>query len=452
MRRRGSVMFIVMWAIALGAIVLSSLQLFGYRQATLGRDAAARIQARWAARGGIEYMIAIMADHTMEPVPDDAFAMVRDMDALFERDFEVGGRIIASYDIRHDADGREWSGPMDEHSKININAALANPGLLANLEDMQPDILDAILDWMDEDDEERQLGAERHYYLTLSIPYQPRNDAMRSIGELELVAGIWPEHLRGEDWDLNNRLDSNEDDGDLTWPADEPDQILEVGWAGFLTTYSAAGGPAASGLPRIDLSQADAEELQERLGVDEQQAQALIAFAGGNDVRMEQLLTQHIQQAEQAQARESVGGRRGAPPAQNPSEPTLELEQLRAVFAECTIGDPNRRGLGRLNINTVPEELLLRLLLDQEHLVDEITYLRHSRLEGITSLVDLIEIPAFREDTASLEYVAGLMDTRSNVYSICAKGRAWPSGLEVEIIAVVDRSTLPIQILEYREQ
>jgi hypothetical protein len=89
-----------MWALALGALILSSLQLFGYRQAMQGR-----------ARGGVEYMIAIMADHTMEPVPDDAFAMVRDMDAFFDDAFEVGGRVISSYDISHFADGKECRAP-----------------------------------------------------------------------------------------------------------------------------------------------------------------------------------------------------------------------------------------------------------------------------------------------------------------------------------------------------
>jgi len=44
--RRGSALFIVMWALAVGALVLSSLQLFGYRQAMHGRDTVARIQAR----------------------------------------------------------------------------------------------------------------------------------------------------------------------------------------------------------------------------------------------------------------------------------------------------------------------------------------------------------------------------------------------------------------------
>ena len=449
--RRGSVIFVVMWALALGALILSSLQLFGYRQAMQGRDAVARIQARWAARGGVEYMIAIMADHTLVPVPNDAFAMVRDLDAFFDGEFEVGGRVISRYDIRHDADGIEWQGPMDEHSKLNVNATLEEGSLLTTLEDMSPDVVDAIFDWLDEDDDERPLGAELHYYQSLSIPYTPRNGPMRNIAELEMVAGIWPEHLRGEDWDLNNRLDANEDDGEQTWPDDDADGVLEVGWAGLLTTYSVQGPLAASGLPRIDLTGTDREELVERLGFEEELADALIAFAGAGDAKLETLLTEHIQRAERAD--EPVSRRRGRQqPAGQETGPELTTEQLRAVFAETRIGQFSGRPPGRINLNTVSEDLLRQLLFGREHLADEIVYLRSSGLEGISSIVDLIDIPAFREDTGTLELLARISDTTSNVYSICSRGRSFPSGVEVEIIAVVDRSTLPIRILEYRQQ
>jgi hypothetical protein len=445
-------MFIVMWALALGALVLGSLQLFGYRQAMQGRDAVARIQARWAARGGVEYMIAIMADHTVEPVPDDAFAMVRDMDAFFDDMFEVGGRVISSYDIRHDADGKDWKGPMDEHSKLNVNAALEEGSLLTTLEDMSPDIADAILDWMDDDDDERALGAERHYYQGLSIPYEPRNGPMRNVAEIELVAGIWPEHLRGEDWNLNNRLDPNERDGEQTWPDDNADEHLDVGWAGLMN--SADGPLAASGLPRINLAQADPEELIERLGIDELQASTLINFARGSDASLGSLLTQHIEQAEEPvqQPLTTRGRRQPQPTPEAATGPELTVEQLWAVFAETTIGAYLGVQPGRLNLNTVSEELLRQLLVGREHLADEIVYLRSSRREGISSIVDLIEIPAFREDKTTLEYLAQISDTISNVYSISSRGRSWPSGVEIEITAVVDRSTLPIRILEYREQ
>jgi len=445
--RTGSVILVVMWAIAIGAIILSSVQLYSYRQSMLGRVALGRVQARWAARGGLEYAIAIMADHTVEPVPGDAFAMVRDLDAFADgRDsLVIGGVIVGGYDIRHHSDGRSWVGPMDEHSKININAALENPNLLANLENISPDIVDAILDWIDEDDEERALGAERHYYQSLSMPYKPRNGRMRNIAELELVAGVWPEYLRGEDWNLNNRLDPNEDDAMRTWPPDEPDQRLDAGWSGMLTTYSVSGGLAESGLPRIDLRRTTPEDLIERLDITEEQAASLMTFAREANSRMSGLLTRQMEQQASAAARGSRGS------SVESAEPTLTNDELRAVLAEVTIGDSTQRTIGKLNINTVSEAVLLQLLQDREYLADEIIYLRAGRAEGIASLVDLIEIPAFQDDPGTLQYIADIMGVRSNVYSITVRGQSRIGDVEIEIFAVVDRSTVPIRILEYRE-
>ena len=132
--------------------------------------------------------------------------------------------------------------------------------------------------------------------------------------------------------------------------------------------------------------------------------------------------------------------------------PGLTNAGLRLVLAEAAIVDAGQRRAGKLNINTVSEEVLLQLLQDREYLGDEIIYLRSSRQEGITSLVDLTDIPAFQEDAEAFSFVARNMDTTSSVYSISSRGRSWSGGIEVEITVVVDRSTLPIRILEYREQ
>ncbi len=453
-QRRGSVILAVMWAIAIGAIILSSVQLFSYRQSMLGRVALGRVQARWAARGGLEYAIAIMADHTVEPVQGDAFAMVRDLDAFADgrESLVIGGRIVGGYDIRHHSDGHAWWGPMDEHSKININAAIENPTLLSNLKDISPDIVDAILDWIDEDDQERPLGAERHYYQSLSMPYVPRNSRMRNIAELELVAGVWPKYLRGEDWNLNNWLDPNEDDAIQTWPPDEPDHRLDAGWSGLLTTHSISGGLAESGLPRIDLRDTTTEELLERIDITEAQAASLISFGKEPNSRMSTLLTRQIeQQAAAASGGRQTPGKVTVGSSASSTATALTNDELRAVLAETTIGNSARREIGKLNINTVSEAVLLQLLQDREYLADEIVYLRAARPEGIASLVDLIEIPAFQDDTGTLAYIAGIMDVRSNVYSITARGQSRIGDVEVEIFAVVDRSTVPIRILEYRE-
>jgi len=62
---RGSVIVIALWALGIAALVTSSIQVFAYRQALLGIEVHDRIQARWAARAGIESTIASMAEHTL---------------------------------------------------------------------------------------------------------------------------------------------------------------------------------------------------------------------------------------------------------------------------------------------------------------------------------------------------------------------------------------------------
>ena len=436
--RRGSVVVIVLWWIALAALLVSSVQLIGYRQKSIGTEAVARVQARWAARAGIEYTIAVMADHTQNPVPDDAFAMVRDMDYVSSR-----ALLNAGYDIRHHADSQSWLGPMDEHSKININATLQERQLLLALNEMTLDIVDGIHDWIDEDDDVRPLGAERDYYLG-SVSYEPRNAPMRSIGEVELVLGIWPEYFRGEDWNLNNRLDANEDDGERTWPDDEADKHLDARWSGYLTTYSTRSAMGASGLPKIRLGLAEPIELVDRLGVDEETAEALVNFGRDENSQMFQLLEVFMQSQATESETTPQDGASGAP--------LLEEEELRVVLAETMIADPKKRQPGKMNINTVSAALLRQLFLTREHLADEIIYLRSASPEGITSLVELTTIPAFQEDPEAFSFVARNMDTTSSVYAISSRGRSWSGGIEVEITVVVDRSTLPIRILEYREQ
>lgn len=443
--RRGSVMFIVMWAISAAALVLSALQLFGYRHAMLGREAVARVQARWAARGGIEYSIAVMADHTFEPVPDAAFAMVDDLDTVSAGDVEAGGFVAASWDIRHsDADGGRWIGPMDEHSKININVAATETAFLNEVDHMTVDVIDALLDWMDEDDQPRLFGVETDYYQGLSMPYEPRNGPMRSPAEIELVGGVWPRYMRGEDWNMNNRLDPNENDGDGTWPPDEPDGLLDAAWFGLYTTYSRGGGFAASGLPRIDPTDTNPAEVAERLGIEDVQAESILAFLTGANNRPEQLLTRYVEQTLTA-----APGRGDS--QQQAGEMPLTKEVIRLVFDEFAVNSTADRLGGRVNLNTASEKVLRQLLLNREHLADEIIFLRN-RPQGITSIVDLLDIRAFQEDTETLEYLARVTDVRSNVFSITSRGRAWSTGTEVEIVAVVDRSTVPIRILEYREQ
>ena len=428
-RHRGSVIVIALWALGIAALVTSSIQIFAHRQALLGIEVHDRIQARWAARAGIESSIAAMSEHVLMPVQNHAFALIDDLEYV-----STGIVGNASWDIRHHIDGRDWQGPMDEHSKFNINAQNSVLFLRILDEELPYGVLESILDWMDEDDEVRLLGVERDYYLSLDSPYEPRNGPIRSIAEMELIAGVMPDDIRGEDWDLDFRLDSNEDDGGQSLPWDEPNGILEGGWASLLTAITVDGGPTESGEPRINLKNIDLETVQLRLGVDEFQAQALVTYANGNNASLGQLLISGLQSL--AQGIEGVTN--------------LTDEQLSYVYAETSMFESHEAPPGRMNINTVSPETLYKIFPENTRLVEELLYLRINNIRGISSPLDYRNIPGISSN--EITYLYEIFDTRSSVFTISSKGTVKASQVEQEIIVVVDRSTLPVTILEYREQ
>jgi hypothetical protein len=161
---------------------------------------------------------------------------------------------------------------------------------------MTPDVVDAIIDWRDADDNVQGLGAESDYYANRSLGYKPRNGNFRSFAELELVAGAWPQYVRGEDWNLNGRLDANENDGNKSFPNDKPDGKLDGGWSKFLTATSVQSPMSLSGEDKLPLKGADPESLTKRLGIDADQAKALATYGNQPNAKPEALIATPLSQ------------------------------------------------------------------------------------------------------------------------------------------------------------
>ena len=312
------------------------------------------------------------------------------------------------------------------------------------LEDISFDQAAAIQDWMDEDDEPGLGGAEVDYYRATS-GVQPRNGPLHSILELELIAGVWNDYVRNEDQNHNGRLDPNENDGDLTPPNDLADDILDMGWSGILTVYSVDFGATDSGLPRIHLRRAEDGQLEDRCGVSTEQAEILIAFGRHEDNSLLDLITTPISEIN------ADGTIAGAPV--NEEMPDLTDDQLLALLNETRVLPLFDRRPGRVNVNTASTYLIEDMCEARGlplEIAEEIVYLRSSQPQGIVSELEFRDMRGVTE-----EYLPMLLDmfgTRSNVFVIASRGRAGENGPESEIIAVVDRSTVPVRILEYREQ
>ncbi|TWT83933.1 General secretion pathway protein K [Planctomycetes bacterium CA13] len=141
-----------------------------------------------------------------------------------------------------------------ETDNIAVSLLMALPG-------MTEDVADAILDWLDEDEEVRPYGAESDYYNTLQTPYSPSNGPMQSVEELLLVRGVTPTLLFGADANRNGVLDADEQQR-FGVSIDTPGSL---GWAAYLTVYGAEGNKTRDGLARVNVNQDDLELLYEEL-------------------------------------------------------------------------------------------------------------------------------------------------------------------------------------------
>jgi hypothetical protein len=172
-------------------------------------------------------------------------------------------------------------GLEDESCRLNLNALLAlekqQAGvartLLMALPKMTEPIADAILDWLDEDEEPREFGAENEYYSTLEPPYAVKNGPLATVEELLRVRDVTPDLLFGRDVNRNGQIDAAEIAREQTNELAKSELMseeaqagsLDRGWSAYLTLYGRERNWNPSGQPRIYLNNPDLQQLQEQL-------------------------------------------------------------------------------------------------------------------------------------------------------------------------------------------
>jgi hypothetical protein len=161
-------------------------------------------------------------------------------------------------------------GLVNESSKINVNTLPFydnwQPGsarqILLALPSMTEEIADAILDWVDTDDEVREFGTEGSHYQGLNPPYDVKNGPMDSLDELLLIRDVTPELLFGLDVNRNGVLDDIETIGTN---ASSLDADMHLGWANYITLFSKESNLNDEGLVRININGTDLDLLRDDL-------------------------------------------------------------------------------------------------------------------------------------------------------------------------------------------
>lgn len=165
-------------------------------------------------------------------------------------------------------------GLENESAKLNLNVLIedddeeddtARQRLLA-IPGIDSSIADAILDWLDEDDEDREFGAERSHYQDLPVEYDPRNGQFTGLDELLMIKGITAEILYGLDADRSYEVEEHEEEatGALEELENNEGQ-LNRGLSAYLTVHSMERVTNADGKARIDVNTKNLKQLNRKL-------------------------------------------------------------------------------------------------------------------------------------------------------------------------------------------
>lgn len=158
----------------------------------------------------------------------------------------------------------------DEEGRLNVN--VTSPAGWLKLPGVTREVVDAILDWQDEDDQPSAQGAESPAYRQLVEPCVAKNADLMMVCELACVMNVTHRLLTGEDGNGNGLLEANEDDGLATWPADDADGRLDFGLLDYFTTY---------GDGKVNLNTATREVLGALPGLSKQAPEAVVDYRDG---------------------------------------------------------------------------------------------------------------------------------------------------------------------------
>ena len=313
--RRGSILVIVLVVVALLALGAYSFSQKMIIESEATNMYGRQVQTRAMADSGVELVSALLGD-SLDPRDIGLYhdrGQFQGIEVLANDNPALNGRFSVVAPIEADPEFRQIRfGLIDESARINLNAILsleldtadfeldtiiddgsedggedldrplelAQREVLMGLPGMTEEIADCILDWLDDDDDIREFGAEFEYYEGIGAPYPPRNGPIVSLDELLKIKGIDSWLLYGEDANRNGLLDPNEDDGEARPPFDDSDGILAVGWNSLLSTNAREINLRADGDEKLNVNQDLLTELYDALveEFDEETARFVVAY------------------------------------------------------------------------------------------------------------------------------------------------------------------------------
>jgi hypothetical protein len=270
-----------------------------------------------------------------------------------------------------------------------------------------------------------------------------RNAPFRTLRELLLVKDVTEDLFYGEDTNLNGRLDYNERDGDLSPPSDDGDDILDVGWAAYLTCYSSAEGQSQGNQNQGNQNQSTQGQSSQNQNNQSNQNQTQ-----GNQNQGSQ---NNRNQSNQNQNNQNQGNQNQS--SQNQNNQNQNQNSQNQQNQNQSNQSSSEQAYAKVNINTASDIVLAALFgggEEAERNAQAIVNYRDSLTEGIQEVSELTSAGVL--DQSSFDQIQDYITTSSSVFTIrciATADRNGPNGATLVTEAVVERTQTPCKVLSW---
>lgn len=381
-KQSGSVFVI---AIAVLAGLVSVLVLVAASQRAANQTQIRRMEsqrARLMAEAGIQRALAELQDQVNSPTTiNDDWALLGQIGG---EEFQLGA---STFRIQ----------VVDAAGKVNLNTATQ-----AHLETLplEPEQVDAILDWREAQRQPRPGGGKDEYYNNLPYPYNAKLGPFQSVDELLMVKGITAADLYTVRTDVVNTSRPVR-----TSTGEQTELPLEE----LLTVDSTSQAVNATGQAKLNLNTVNqAQQIVQRGGVTLPIAQLIITRRpGGGYANIGDVL----------------------------AIPGITVQSARTLLSNCATGGQNQAG--KINLNTATEEVLLTV---PNLPPDAASAIITRQSTGFTELGELLDIPGMN-NLLVLQQTAGFFEVNSQAFLIRALGRAGSTRVALQATVALDNGT-----------
>ena len=201
---KGSILILVFFILVVSSLFSLSVGFMVRQRIQLISRLESRQKLRLIGDAAVQKAISIFLEYKSKKPQCEALSQSWSRNEQEFRKVKVGGgEFTVSYTRNSSEKGQEsetWYGLVDEERKINLNLVKSRDILQRFFKECggltQEDALalaESILDWRREGDEESMYGAGNQYYKSLSPPYLPRHQDLKTLQELLYIKGMTPE-------------------------------------------------------------------------------------------------------------------------------------------------------------------------------------------------------------------------------------------------------------------